>query len=92
MCRRSVDNTGDRAVAVFSFRDMLRFLHGGEKKAKPAFKSEKEAYDFARNLYKKTGGVTPELRKAYEFYVKNLDDGCGEFVGPEGNTRQAAQR
>lgn len=75
---------------AFSLQDALRWFHGGDRKVKPAFKSEKEAYDFARNLYKRTGGVTPELRKAYEFYQKNLDDGCGDFVGPEGSARQTA--
>jgi len=79
-------------MTVFSFKDFLRFLHGGERKAKPAFKTEKEAYDFARNLYKKTGGVTPELRRAYEFYQKNLDDGCGDFPGPNSGKHQAAHR
>jgi hypothetical protein len=79
-------------MTIFSFKDLLRHLNGGDKKVKPAFKSEKEAYDFARNLYRRTGGVTPELRKAYEFYQKNLDDGSDEFSGFEGNKRQAAQR
>lgn len=79
-------------MSTFSIKELLRSLHGGDKKAKPAFKTEKEAYDFARNLYKKTGGVTPELRRAYEFYQKNLDDGCGDFVGPQVDKRQAAHR
>lgn len=61
---------------MFSLRDMLRFFHGGREKKKPAFSSEREAYDFFRNLYNKSGGVTPELRRSYEFYVKNLSDDC----------------
>ncbi len=65
---------------AFSLRELLRFLAGGEAKEKSVFKSEKEAYDFCRNLYKETGGVTPELRRAYEFYVKNSDDGCERAV------------
>jgi len=63
---------------AFNLRDILRFFHGGEKKREPAFKSEKEAYDFCRNLYNKSGGVTPELRLAYEFYQKNLNDDCNK--------------
>jgi hypothetical protein len=67
---------------AFSLAEVLRFLHGGDKKERSVFKSEKEAYDFCRHLYKKTGGVTPELRRAYEFYVKNSNDGCEPFLGP----------
>jgi hypothetical protein len=59
-----------------SIADMLRFLQGGTAKEKSDFKSEKEAYDFCRQLYKESGGVAPELRRAYEFYLKNYDDGC----------------
>ena len=57
---------------------MLRAM-AGPAKEKSVFGSEKEAYDFCRNLYKKTGGVTPELRRAYEFYMKNASDNCGRF-------------
>jgi len=56
---------------AFSLADMLRYLNGGHKKEKSIFRSEREAYDFCRNLYKDSGGVTPELRRAYEFYLKN---------------------
>ncbi len=75
---------------AFSLSDMLRFLSGGEKKKKPAFTSEKEAYDFCRNLYKKTGGVTPELRRAYEFYQKNFNDDCSTYFGPQQDKGGAA--
>jgi hypothetical protein len=67
---------------AFSLADILRFFSGGEKKAKSVFASEKEAYDFCRQLYKSTGGVTPELQRAYEFYMKNSQDGCENFFGP----------
>lgn len=66
---------------AFSLRDALRFLHGGDAKEKAVFRSEKEAYDFCRSLYKETGGVTPELRRAYEFYLKNSDEGCERHFG-----------
>ena len=36
------------------------------------FASEKEAYDFCLRVYKDTGGVTPELRRAYEQYQSAL--------------------
>jgi hypothetical protein len=71
---------------AFSLADMLRHLAGGAQKEKSVFKSEKEAYDFCRNLYKKTGGVTPELRRAYEFYMRNSQDGCEQFAGPQKHT------
>jgi hypothetical protein len=67
---------------AFSLADLLRFLHGGSKKERSVFKSEREAYEFCRELYNKTGGVTPELRRAYEFYLKNSNDECGHFFGP----------
>jgi hypothetical protein len=65
---------------AFSLADMLRFFQGGSAKEKSVFKSEKEAYDFCRQLYNESGGVTPELRRAYEFYLKNSDDGCNKHV------------
>jgi hypothetical protein len=68
---------------AFSLREALRWIHGGASKPKPVFNSEKEAYDFCRSLYKSSGGVTPELRRAYEFYIRNYNDECGEFYGPE---------
>lgn len=68
---------------AFSLSDILRYLHGGDKKQKAAFSTEKEAYDFCRGLYNKSGGVSPELVKAYEFYQKNFDDGCEHYNGPE---------
>lgn len=70
-------------MAIFSLRDALRWFSGGEKKEETLFKSEKEAYDFCRRVYNETGGATPELRRAYEFYLKNYnDDNCEPFVGP----------
>jgi hypothetical protein len=67
---------------TYSLNDLLNLLHGGKKKKKAAFSSEKDAYDFCRNLYKKNGSVTPELLRAYEFYQKNFDDECEPFDGP----------
>ena len=68
---------------AFSLRDALRFLIGGDAKKQSAFKNEKEAYDFCLNAYQASGGVTPELRRAFEFYQRNYrDDGCEPFLGP----------
>lgn len=77
---------------AISLTDALRWFTGGDKKVKPKFKSDREAYDFLRNLYKKTGGVTPELRRSYEFYQKHVDDGCGDFAGPFQNTGKTTRR
>jgi hypothetical protein len=66
---------------AFKMTDMLRFF-AGPKKKKSVFRSEKEAYDFCRSLYNKSGGVTPELQRAYEFYQKNINDECQPEVRP----------
>lgn len=61
-------------MAFSSLRDFLRHLFGGNKKKKSVFASEKEARAFVEKTYQETGGVTPELRRAYEFYKQNYDD------------------
>lgn len=63
-------------MAIPSLRDFLRWMAGREKKEKSVFESEQEAYEFCQRVYKETGGVTPELRRAYEFYLKNIRDNC----------------
>ena len=63
-------------MAIPSLRDLLRRLHGGDKKKESVFASEEEAYQFCLEAYKDAGGVTPELRRAYEFYKQNYDDDC----------------
>jgi hypothetical protein len=63
-------------MAIPSLTDLLRRLVGGDKKEKSAFASEREAYEFVQKAYKETGSVSPELRRAYEFYLKNIDDDC----------------
>ena len=73
--------TGTREMAIRSLRDFLRWAQGGDKKEKSVFASEKEAYEFCQRVYKETGGVTPELRRAYEFYLKNQNDDCSTTPG-----------
>ena len=71
------------AVMAISIRDALRWFSGGYKIEEPLFKSEQEAYDFCRSVYDKTGGATEELRRSYEFYLKNYHDDSREpAVGP----------
>lgn len=63
-------------MAIPSLRDALLWMVGRGKKEKSVFASEEEAYEFCLKAYKETGGVTPELRRAYEFYKQNFDDDC----------------
>ena len=67
---------------AYKLPDVLRFFFGGDKKERPAFDTEREAYDFCREAYAKSGGVPAELRRTYEFYVKNFDDGCPQDSRP----------
>jgi hypothetical protein len=62
-----------------SFREFLRRQFPG--KPRSPFKSEQEAYEFCERAYKESGGVSPELRRAYDFYLKNYNDDCPPSVG-----------
>jgi len=80
-------------MSIDSLKRAFRWFSGGDKKEEPLFKSEKEAYDYCRNVYNKSGGATDELRRAYEFYLKNFDDdGCDTTVRPEGHSDFVAHR
>jgi hypothetical protein len=68
---------------AMSFRDFLRRMVGGDKKPKSPFASEREAYEFCLRAYRETGGVTPELKRAYDFYLKNINDDCRPGSGPQ---------
>ena len=65
-----------RLMAIPSLRDFLWRIIGADRKPKPAFASEQEALEFCQRAYTESGGVTPELRRAFEFYQKNIDDDC----------------
>ncbi len=56
-------------------------MFGRGKKEKSPFASEQEAYEFCQKVYKETGGVTPELRRAYDFYKNNFNDECSPAGG-----------
>ena len=71
-------------VAISSLIHFLWRNIGGDKKPKPAFETEQEAYEFCQKIYRETGGITPELRRAYEFYLQNISDDCRPGAGPEG--------
>jgi hypothetical protein len=68
-------------MAIISLRELLRRAMGGDKKPKSAFASEQEAYEFCQRVYKETGGVTPELQRVYDFYRRNINDGCPPVGG-----------
>jgi hypothetical protein len=68
-------------MAINSIREFLWRQMGWGKKPKPAFATEQEAYEFCQKVYRETGGVTPELRRAYEFYLKNINDDCRPETG-----------
>ena len=58
-----------------SLLDLLR-VSAGPAKVKSVFASGKEAYDFCRSVYRDTGGVTPELRRAFGAYQHAMNDDC----------------
>lgn len=62
--------------------EILRNIIGHGKKPKSPFKSDQEAYDFLQKVYEEKGGLSPDLRRVYEFYKKNYNDGCEPAVRP----------
>jgi len=68
-------------MAIPSISDILRWMQGGSRKPRSVFSSEQEAYEFCQRIYRESGGVTPELRRAYEFYLQNYHDDCPPALG-----------
>ena len=60
---------------AYTLTDLLRRWTTPVAQKRPAFLSDDEAYEFCRQAYEKSGGVSADLRQAYQFYVKNFDDG-----------------
>lgn len=58
---------------AFSLRELLRWGSSPDKE-KSVFSSEREAYDFCRSVYRDTGGVTPELKRAFEAYQSAINE------------------
>lgn len=71
-----------RVDMAFRLPDVLRHMFGRERKERPTFDTDKQAYDFCRNAYAESGGVPDELRRTFEFYSKNFDDGCTDERRP----------
>lgn len=69
-------------MAFPPFREILRWVVGHGKKERSPFANDQEAYEFCQKIYKDTGGVTPELRRAYEFYKNNFNDECAPASRP----------
>ena len=60
---------------VFGLTALLKRMFSPDgTKSKSLFSSEKEAYEFCLHVYKDTGGVTPELRRAHRHYQSGLND------------------
>ena len=51
---------------AYKFTDLLRWWQAESRDERPAFKSDSEAYDFCREAYMRTGGVSPDLRLTYQ--------------------------
>ena len=62
--------------------DLLRRWTTPVAQKRPAFMSDDEAYEFCRQAYEKSGGVSADLRQAYQFYKKPSDDGRPEEREP----------
>ena len=50
--------------------DVRKDRYGG----RVVFASEEEAYRWCEEVYRQTGGVTPELRRSFETYQRTVDD------------------
>ena len=60
---------------AYTLTDLLRRWTTPVAQKRPTFLSDDEAYEFCRQAYEKSGGVSADLRQAYRFYVQNFDAG-----------------
>ena len=67
---------------AYTLTDLLRRWTTPVAQKRPAFMSDDEAYEFCRQAYEKSGGVSADLRQAYQFYKKHLNDGHSEEREP----------
>ena len=67
---------------AYTLTDLLRRWTSSAAQNRPAFLSDEEAYQFCRQAYEKSGGVSPDLRQAYQFYKKHSNDGRSEEREP----------
>ena len=67
---------------AYTLTDLLRRWTTPVAQKRPAFLSDDEAYEFCRQAYEMSGGVSADLRQAYQFYKKQLNDGRSEEREP----------
>jgi len=67
---------------AYTLTDLLRRWTTPVAQKRPAFLSDDEAYEFCRQAYEKSGGISADLRQAYQFYKKQLNDGRSEEREP----------
>ena len=67
---------------AYTLTDLLRRWTTPVAQKRPTFMSDDEAYEFCRQAYEKSGGISADLRQAYQFYKKQLNDERSEEREP----------
>jgi hypothetical protein len=70
-----IEMLAEYGFAIFPSAEIERLRAALAAERERCAMSEQEAYDFCKKVYNETGGPTQELRRAYDFYLKNYHDG-----------------
>jgi len=68
---------------AYALTDLLRRWTTSAGRKRPSFMSDDEAYDFCREAYEKSGGVSADLLEAHKFYKTNFDEKLAHESGAE---------